>query len=157
MSSIVLNDSTHADCGSAFEQSSCHNGVGPRDSIAATSNGQDAIVNALHDFADAGLDASLLAQIGDVLSALSDDDTGLLGWDERAQSQLRLGVLFVRLGCRLAIGAKARLIVIDVHMTNGISEFSPIVGRMGVLRRRHDYKKGLRRWEGEGASIIRWS
>ena len=39
------------------------------------------------DLADAGLDAGLFAEVGDVFASLADDDAGVFGADEGAEGE----------------------------------------------------------------------
>jgi hypothetical protein len=136
VSASVLHDSAHTHRRSAFQQRPGHNGVGSRDGLAATSDGEDAVVNALDDLADAGFHASLVAQVCDVLPAFPNDDARFLGRDNRPQGQLGLSILLVRLGRRLSVRAQARLVVTKIELVHGLGKVSP-VGRDRILRRRH--------------------
>jgi hypothetical protein len=44
-------------------------------------------MNTWDNLADAGLDASLIPQVGDIFSSLSNDDAGVFGADESAKSE----------------------------------------------------------------------
>lgn len=107
MGSVALDNSTHAHSGGALEQSSCDDGISPGDGIAATSDGQDPVMHTLDDLADSGLDASLIAQVGNIFTAFSNDDSSLLGRDDGAESELGLGVFLVCLRGGLAVGSKS--------------------------------------------------
>jgi hypothetical protein len=92
---VVRYDAAHTHHWSALEEALGDDSVGLGDSFAATSDGQDAVVNTLDDLADTGLDTSLVSQFGDILASLANNDTGLLRGDDGTKGQLRLGVLLV--------------------------------------------------------------
>lgn len=48
-------------------------------------------MNTWDNLADAGLDASLIPQVGNIFSSLSNDDAGVLGADESAKSESVVG------------------------------------------------------------------
>lgn len=72
-------------------------------------------MNALHDLAYSGLDSGLVAQLGDILAALADDNTGLFGGHDSAQGQLGLGVLLVGSRRRFSIGSESGLAVLELN------------------------------------------
>ena len=109
MSTVVGDDATHADGGSTVQQTLSHHGVGLGDTLDRAGHGQDSVMYTGDDLADAGLDAGLIAKVGDVLAGLADDDAGLLGGDDGTKGQLRLGVLVVGLGRTGSVGAGAQL------------------------------------------------
>ena len=61
MGAIALDNAAHAHGGCALEQCARDNCVGARDGVATTGYGQNAVMHALYDFADACLDARLVA------------------------------------------------------------------------------------------------
>lgn len=134
MGSIALDNAAHAHGGSTLEQGTRDHGIGAGNGIAATSDGQDTVVDALDNLGDAGLDASLVAKVGDVLAALANDDTGFLGGDNGAEGKLGLGVLFVRLRGGLAVGTEA---VLHLEVVHGVQHVVGAVGGENVLGR-HD-------------------
>lgn len=142
MSAIALNNTAHAHRGGALQQGPGNNGVGPRDGIATARDGQDTVVHSLHNLADASLHARLVAQIGHVLAAFPNDHAGFLGGDNRAQSQLGLGILFVRLGGRVAIRAEARLVFAELKLIHAFGEVDRML-RDGVLGSGHDCGEGV--------------
>lgn len=131
---VALDHPAHAQGGSALEERAGDDGVGPGDGLAAARNGQNTVVDALDNLADARLDACLVAQIGHVLAAFPNDDARLLGRDNGAQRQLCLGIFFIGLGRGLSVGAKAGLI--EVELVEGVAQVGAVV-RKGVLRGRH--------------------
>lgn len=133
---VVLDDAAHADGGSALEERVGDDGVGARHGIASAGDGEDTVVDALDDLADASLDARLVPQVGDVLAALADDDAGFLGGDDCAEGELGLGVLLVRSRGRLAIGAEAGLAVVELELVQRVEDVA--VGGEGVLSGGHD-------------------
>jgi hypothetical protein len=84
-------------------------------------------MHALDDLAHAGLDACLVAQIGDILACLADNHAGLLGRHDSSQGQLSLGILLVRLGRRLAVGAKAGFVV-ELELVKLVGELAVVLG-----------------------------
>ena len=133
MSSVALNNSSHAHRRGAFEQSSRNDGIRSGDGIAAAGDGEDAVVHALDDFADSGLDASLVTEIGDVLSTLSDDNASFLGRYDGTESELGLGVFLVCLRGGLAVRANS---IINLQLVDGVGDVAT-VGGVKVLRGRH--------------------
>lgn len=133
MSSVALNNSSHAHRRGAFEQSSRNDGVSFGDGIAAAGDGKDAVVHALDDLADPGLDASLIAEIGNVLSTLSDDNSSFLGRYDGTESELGLGVFLVCLRGGLAVRSNS---IINLQLVDGIGDVAT-VGGVKVLRGRH--------------------
>lgn len=55
-------------------------------------------MNTLDHFANASFDASLFAEVSNILASFADDDTGFFGRNNGAEGQLRLRVLFFSLG-----------------------------------------------------------
>ena len=91
-------------------------------------------MNALHDLADTSLDTSLVAQVGHVLSTLSDDDAGFLGGHYGSEGKLGLGVFLIRLRSGLAVRAKTVIHLELVHLVEHIG----IVANHDILRRHLD-------------------
>lgn len=157
VSVLGRDDATHANSWGAFEKGPSDNSVRLGDGVAATGNGQDAVMNTLDNLANSGLDASLITEIGDVLAALANDHTSLLGGHDSSQSKSGLGVFFVGSGSRLAIGAEALLVVVDVEVIESLFD-AAAVGGNGVLVGGHDVfvksweTGGLRGW-GSRSSI----
>lgn len=134
MSAVALDDAAHADSGCALEKSPGNDGVGPRDGITASSDGEDTVVNALDDLANTGFYASFITEVGNILAALSNDNTSFLGGNNGAQSQLSLGIFFVRLRGELAVGAKS---LVHLQLVQRVHDVAAI-GRKHILRSRHD-------------------
>lgn len=59
----------------------------PCNTLNITTDGENAFVDTRDDLADTGLDASLFAEVGDVFATFPDNDAGVLGANERAESQ----------------------------------------------------------------------
>lgn len=137
MCAIALNDATHAQGGGAFQQGASNNHVCFGNGVASTGDGQDTVMNALYNLGNTSLDSSLVAQLSNILSALANDDSSLLGGDNGADSQLCLGVLFICAGGWLAIGTKSAVAVVKL---DAIETGGQVVAGRGkvVLRRRHD-------------------
>lgn len=58
-----------------------------RNPFDTTADGENTFVDAGYDLAHASLDASLLAEVSDVFTTFSNDDTCVLGADESTQSK----------------------------------------------------------------------
>lgn len=143
MRSIVLDDTSHAQGGGPFQQCTGDDRVRLRNGVASASDGQDTIVDTLHDLGDTSLDAGLVAQLCHVLATLADDDAGLFGGDDGAEGELRLGVLLVGAGGRLAVGAKTALTIFDLDAVHADGQVVAVGGKV-VLMGRHG-----NRWEVE--------
>lgn len=122
----------HSHHWSTLKESLSDNGVGLGDGLASTRDGKDAVVNTLDDLRDAGLDASLIAEVGNVLASLSDDDTSLLGGDNGAEGQLSLGVLLVGLWGWLSIWSKTLSVGTDVQALHVVGNVIASLDRGGV-------------------------
>lgn len=153
MSSVVLDDTTHTDDGCALKEGSGNNGVCARNGIAAAGDGEDSVMDALNNLADASLYAGLITEISDVLAALSNDDTGFLGGNNGAQGQLSLGIFFVRLRGELAVGAES---LVHLQLVHGVDDVAAI-GRKDILGSCHDCCVGGKGEEGtEEMGRVRW-
>lgn len=158
MRAVALHDAAHAHGRGALEESAGHYGIGARDGIAITGNGEDAVVDALDHLADASLDASLIAKVSDVFAALSDDDARLLGRDDGAERELSLGVFLVRLRGGLAVGAEA---LIHLELIHGIDNVVSVGGE-NFLRGRHVCCEvgrgslGAREWKRTGGLLRKY-
>lgn len=137
MSTVGRDDATHANRRGAFEKGASDSSVRLGDSIAATGNGQDTVVDTLDNLANTGLDASFVTEVGNVLAALANDHTSFLGRHDGSQGKGGLGVFFVGSGSGLAIGTEASLTVIDVEVIEVLLD-AATVGGNGVLAGRHD-------------------
>lgn len=136
MRAVAREDAAHAHGRCTFQQCAGDNHVRLRDGVASTSDGQDAVVNALHDLADSSLDSSLIAQLGDILATLADDDTSFFGGYDGAQSQLGLSILLVGSRRRFSVGSESRLAVVELNTVQADSKVVS-VGRKVVLVGRH--------------------
>lgn len=132
MSSIALDDAAHAHGRGTLEEGTRDNGISAGNGVAATGNGEDTIMDTLDDLADAGLDSSLVAEVGDILAGLANDDASLLGGDNSAERQLSLSVFLVRLRGGFAIRAEA---VVHLELIHGVEELVAVGGKH--FRRRH--------------------
>lgn len=136
MRSVAREDAAHAHGRCTFQQCASDYHVRLRDGVASTSDGQNAVVNALYDLADSGLDSSLVAQLGDILATLADNYTGFFGGNDGAQSQLGLGILLVGPRGRFSVRSESRLAVIELNAIQADSKVVS-VGRKAVLVGRH--------------------
>jgi hypothetical protein len=134
VSSVALHNAAHTHGGRSLKKGAGDNGIGPRHRVATASNGQDTIMYTLYYLADASLDAGLVSEVCNVLSALSNDDASFLGRDNGAQRQLGLGILLVRLRGGLAIRSQP---IVHLKVIQAVDELVA-VGRVVVLRGRHD-------------------
>lgn len=98
MGPVVGDDAAHAHLRSTLQQALGDQRVSLSNANQRSGHSEDAVVDAGNDLADTGLDASLVAQIGDVLAGLANDDTRLFGRDDRTKSQHCLSVLLFGLG-----------------------------------------------------------
>lgn len=87
-------DAAHANLRSTLEKSVCNEAISLSNAIQWTSNSEDAVVDAWDNLADSSSHTSLVTEISDVLASLADDDTGFLGRNDGAESELCLGVFF---------------------------------------------------------------
>lgn len=137
MCAVALNDATHTQGGSTFQQGAGNDHVCLGNGVASTGDGQDTVMNALDNLGDACLDSSLIAQLSNVLSTLADNDAGLLGGDNGADGQLCLSILFVCAGGRLAIGTETAVTIVELDAVETGGQV--VAGRREViLGGRHD-------------------
>ena len=129
-----MDDTTHTNDGGAFEEGSGNNGVGARNGIAPAGDGENSVMNALHNLANASFYAGFITEVSDVLAAFSNDDTGFLGGNDGAQGQLSLGIFFVRLRGELAVGAES---LVHLQLVHGVHDVDAI-GRKEILGSGHD-------------------
>lgn len=151
MSAVALNNASHAHGGGTLEKGPGDDGIGPRDSVASASDGQDTVVNALYDLAHTGLDTGLVSEISDILATFADNDTSFLGRDNGAKGELGLSVLLVRLRGGFTIGAEALVHSKLIHL---VDDIAAVVGGEGILRGRHfgggsesETKMGFEVWD----------
>lgn len=84
--------------------------------LNSSSDGENTLVYARDDLADAGLDAGLVTEIGNIFASLSDDDAGVLGADKSSESE---GVLTSRRrrprlvwgGCEIRCGEEEKVAI----------------------------------------------
>ena len=131
----VCYNAAHAHLRCALDQTVRNKAIGVGDGGERASHGENAIVNAGHDLANAGADSGLVAKVSDVLASLADDHAGFLGGDDSAQSDLGLVVLL--LGARVfgAVGVEGAELVSDVVDT------AVDMRRLDVFGR-HDWRVG---------------
>jgi hypothetical protein len=120
--SIVIDDTTHAHLRDTFQQSLGHNAICLGNASQSTSHSKDSIVDAGNDLGHTGANSSLVAQLGNILSLLANDDSGFLGRDNCAQGELLLGILL--------FGARWRL---AFTTTVGIAHTKPIEALVEVI------------------------
>jgi hypothetical protein len=127
----VGDDTTHAHLGSALDQAVRDEAVSISNGCERSSNGEDTIVDAGDNLADASANTSLVAKVGDVLSGLANDHTSFLGSDDGTESELSLVVLF--LGARVlgAVGVERAKLVGDVVNTAVNGRRLDVLGRHG--------------------------
>ena len=104
VSPVVGDDAAHAHLGSAFEQAPGDDSVGSSGAVERTGDGQDAVVYTRNDFAHTGFHTGLVAEIGDVLAGLADDDASLLGRNNGAKGEHGLGIFLLSLGGDVQVG-----------------------------------------------------
>ena len=150
--SVGVGDyTTHAHLGCALDQAVRDKAISISNGCEGSSNGEDTVVDAGDDLADASANTSLVAKVGDVLAGLANDHTGFLGSDDGAESELSLVVLL--LGARVlgAVGVERAKLVGDVVDTavNG--------RRLNVLGRHGRKSEGWESCGGGRASERGWS
>jgi hypothetical protein len=79
MCAIVVDDSSHAHLGNTLQQTLCDHAICLGDATERACDGQDTIMYTRHNLGNAGTNASLIAQVSDILSGLANDDTSFLG------------------------------------------------------------------------------
>jgi hypothetical protein len=109
---IGADQTAHAHCRCAVEEAFGDEAICLGDSGQTASNREHAVVDALDDLADAGAHARLVAQIGDVLARLANDDAGLLRGDNGAEGELRVRVLL--LGARGNVGLAVHVQAVEL-------------------------------------------
>lgn len=105
--------------GGAVQQRLGDHGVRPRNTLEGTSDSQDTVVDTGDNLADASLDASLLAEISNILARLADDDSGLLGGNDGADGELRGGILLLGAG---SLVLAVLLALVDVYLLESLLE-----------------------------------
>ena len=128
MSPVVGNNAAHAHLRSTLKQALGNNRIGPGGSLQSTGDGQDPFMHTRDDLADTGLDAGLVAQVGNILARLTNDHAGLLGGDQGAKSQDRLGILLVSFRDDIEV----TLLNGAVHIGHGIVDDDVVVNLGGV-------------------------
>lgn len=144
MGAVVLDNTAHTHGRSALKQSFGDDCVGSRDGFATPGNSEDAVVHALNNLAHTGLDASLVAQVCDILATLANNDTSFLGGDNGSEGQVGDGVFLVGLGRGLAVWAETS-VVVNLEVADSLIELSFAI-RRHVLGRGHGEVVG--RWTG---------
>ena len=76
----------------------------PRDTLNIAADGENTVMNTWDDLADAGLDASLIPDLRDILPALANDDACIFCTDESAESESVVAGLRARAGVGLRRG-----------------------------------------------------
>lgn len=102
----VGDDAAHSDSRGALDEAISDQAIGVCDSVERASDSEDTIVHARHHLADSGTDASLVPQVGDILTCLANNHAGLLGRYYGTQGQLGRSVLFNGSLRRILIGSK---------------------------------------------------
>lgn len=86
-------------------------------------------MHTLDNLADTSFHTGLVAKVCDVLSRLSNNNTGFLRGDNRTEGQLSNGVIFLSLWGRLAIWSKALAINVEaIHRVNDILSARLVAG-----------------------------
>ena len=123
------DDAAHAHLGNALQEAVGDEAVGLGDCVQLAQDGEDAVVDAGDNLADASADAGLVAQLGDVLTGLANDDACFLRGDDGSQGELGEGVLVV--------GARGSVVGAEVAQRLGDIVERGVVGRNQVLLGRH--------------------
>src|SRR5690242_19457604 len=127
MSAIAADNTAHSHGRRALEQTLGNKTVRLGDARQAAGDGEYAIVNACDNLADTGAYARLVAQVSDVLACLANDDAGFLGRDDRAEGELRLGILLLSarsgIGCLAIYVQTLKLIGDRIGIASGVLRF----------------------------------
>jgi hypothetical protein len=133
----VCDDTAHAHLRRALDQAVGNKAIGIGNRSERASDGENAVVNARDDLANAGADSGLVAKVGDVLASLANDHAGFLGGDDSAQSDLSLVVLLLGARVLSTIGVEGAELVGDVVDTTvdmgGLDVFGRHGWRMGEI------------------------
>jgi hypothetical protein len=127
----VCDDTAHAHLRRALDKAVGNKAIGVGNGGERASDGENAVVNARDDLANAGADSGFVAKVGDVLTSLADDHTGFLGGDDSAQSDLGLVVLLLSTRVLGAIGVEGAELVGDVVNTAVDMRRLDVFGRHG--------------------------
>ena len=98
-------------------------------SLDSTSDGEDTVVDTLDHLGDASLDTGLIAEIGNVLASLADNDTSLLGRDEGTKGQGSSGIVLLT------------VLVLMILFIMAVKQ--RVVGGLVVRLERHDFFEWL--------------
>jgi hypothetical protein len=139
----VCDDTAHAHLRRALDQAVGDKAIGVGNGGKRASDGENAVVDARDDLANAGADSGLVAEVGDVLASLANDHAGFLGGDDSAQSDLGLVVLLFGARVLSTIGVEGAELVGDVVDTTVDMRGLDVFGRHG--------------WRvGEIESVVEW-
>ena len=138
MGAVSADQSAHAHLGCAIEQALGDEPVCFGDAAQAARDGQHAVVNTLNNLAYASADASLIAEVRDVLACLPYDNSCFFGRDNGAQGELRLGVLFFGARDYVDVVAFIEREAIEL-LGDAISIMDSLLGFFG----RHDVEMGV--------------
>lgn len=127
----VGDDTTHAHLGCALDEAVRDKAVSISNGCERSSNGEDTVVDARDNLADASANTGLVAKVGDVLAGLANDHTSLLGSDDRAESELSLVVLLLSARVLGAVGVERAKLVGDVVYTAVNGRRLNVLGRHG--------------------------
>jgi len=134
MSPIVIDDTTHANLRNTLEQSLGNDAIGLGDTTHGTIDGKNTVMDTWNDLGNTSAHTSLIAQIGHVLAAFSNDNASLFGRDDSAQGELLGGVLL--------LGTSAYVTVINVVVEASTTEVLGDVVKHGGILGRHDGEFG---------------
>lgn len=99
----IRYDTTHANSWGSLQETIGNKTVGVGDSIQWSSDSQYPVVNARYNLADACSNSSLLAQVGDVLSCLANDNASFFGRDDCTKCELSGIIVFSRTWCAVFV------------------------------------------------------
>lgn len=101
----------------AIQQSCGNHSIGPCNPVQRSSHSEDPVMDARYDLAHTSFNASLISEICNVLSSLSDDDASFLGRDNSTECQRRLGIFLICAGSLMFV---AIMIVIHIEVLERI-------------------------------------
>ena len=126
-----VNISIGHGAGRIVQQVLGHHGIGPRDAIEGTVDGEYTIVHARNNLADASLDTGFVAEIGNVLARLADDDAGLLRRDYGTKG--KGGSCIFLVGSGALVLAVVDMVLVDLKIMERVI-VNGIIVNAGILR-----------------------
>lgn len=102
----VGGNTTHTQLRDTLEEAVGDLSISSSDGVQTAEDGQDTVMDTGNDLADTSTNASLVAQVCDVLASLANDDACFLRGDDGSQGELGNGIVVVGAG-RGVVGIEA--------------------------------------------------